>query len=293
MSRTDPIPDPDQDSPVATLSELRAEINRLDDTIHDLLMARAQVVTQVGSLGGKGRIALRPGREAAIIRRLLARHEGDLPRRAVVRIWRELLAATTAMQAPYSIAACEVTADGSYAQCAREHFGALTPLRVHRTPALALAEIAAGTATVAVLPLPVDGEPSPWWTTLLHQGEPRIHVVARLPFWSPRPEGTPRAQALVLAAVPPDPSGDDRSLIGLELPAGLSRARFTAGLSAAGLVPGHAILRRDAHSEATLALVDVEGFVTDGDPRLAALVDAQRPPVVLGAYAVPVEGDAA
>ena len=36
-----------------------------------------------------------------------------------------------------------------------------------------------------------------WWTALLQQDEPRIHVVARLPFWSPRPEGTPHDQALV------------------------------------------------------------------------------------------------
>ena len=33
--------------------------------------------------------------------------------------------------------------------------------------------------------------------------------------------------------------------------------------------------------------------MTDDDPRLAALADALRPPVVLGAYAVPVEGDPA
>jgi hypothetical protein len=31
--------------------------------------------------------------------------------------------------------------------------------------------------------------------------------------------------------------------------------------------------------------------VSDNDPRLAALTDLQRPPVVLGAYAVPVDGE--
>ena len=46
-------------------------------------------------------------------------------------------------------------------------------------------------------------------------------------------------------------------------------------------------------SPAARALADVEGFVTEDDPRLAALagaLGAPRPPVVLGAYAVPVSG---
>ena len=293
MSSTVPTPPPPDltDDPAARLAGLRAEIDRLDDAIHDLLMARADVVARVGTQGGKGRVALRPGREADILRRLLARHRGELPRRAVVRVWRDLLAATTSMQGPYAITVCEAEPGSGYAQCAREHFGALTPLHVHRSPAQAIAEVGAGTATVAVLPLPVEEEASPWWTALLHRGVPRLYVVARLPFWGPRGDGVPRVQALVLATVPPDASGQDRSLIGIELPPDQSRARLAAALAAAGFATGRTLLRRDPRVPAAQALVDVEGFVSDDDPRLAALTDVLRPPVVLGAYAVPVEGD--
>ena len=91
-------------------------------------------------------------------------------------------------------------------------------------------------------------------------------------------------QALVVSAVPPDPSGADRSLIGLELSLETSRARLGTELAAAGLQASSVILRRDARS--AVALVDVEGFVTDGDARLARLGGVLRPPVVLGAYAV-------
>jgi chorismate mutase / prephenate dehydratase len=278
----------------ANLDALRAEIDRLDDDLHDVLMRRAEVVERVGALGVKGRVALRPGREAAMLRRLLARHAGGLPRRAVVRIWRELLAATTSMQGDYSVAVCETGADGEFSACAREHFGALTPLRVYHSPAQAIGQLFTGAATLAVLPIPQDGEaqPAAWWTALLHRDEPRIHVVALLPFWAARGEGTPRAQAYVVAPAAPDPSGQDRSLIGLELPPEMSRARLSTALSAAGLAPGAVLLRRDP-AGSTLALVDVEGFVTEADPRLAALADVLRPPVVLGAYAVPLNGDPA
>jgi chorismate mutase/prephenate dehydratase len=291
MSSTAPSASDPTDRPPAAPAALHAEIDRLDDAIHDLLMARAEAAARIGALGGQRPVALRPGHEADILRRLLRRHRGELPRRAVVRVWRELLAAITAMQGPYAITVCEAEPGSGYAQCAREHFGALTPLRVHRSPAQAIAEVSVGTAVAAVLPMPTEEETSPWWTSLLHRMDPRIHVVARLPFWGPRPGGVPRVQALVVAAMAPDPSSEDRSLITIELPPEQSRARLSVALVAAGFGAGQILLRRDPRVPVAQALVDLDGFVTDDDPRLAALSDALRPPVVLGAYALPVEGD--
>jgi chorismate mutase len=274
--------------PATTLDELRAELDRLDDAIHDLLMRRADGVAQIGRLGGKGPVAFRPGREAEIIRRLLHRHKGPLGRSVLVRMWRELLAGTTAMQGNHLISVCNTDPTNAFVQCAREHFGALTPMRVYHSPAQAIAEVSAGTATAAVLPLPGEEEAAPWWTALLHRDEPRLYVVARLPFWAPRPEGAPHAEALVLAAIAPDPSSRDRSLLGLELPPDMSRARLGMALTAAGFAPGSIILRREQRVQ---ALVEVDGYVADDDARLAKLSDFPRPPVVLGAYAVPVDGE--
>jgi len=143
-----------------------------------------------------------------------------------------------------------------------------------------------------MLPLPSETEAprDAWWTALLHKDEPRIHVVGRLPFWGPRPEGAPDVQALVVAAVAPDASGADRSLLGLELPLEVSRARLTTAVAAAGFEPGQIILRRDPGAPAAHVLAEVDGFVTDDDPRLARLDTVLRHPVVLGAYAIPVDG---
>jgi len=267
------------------LAALRAELDRIDDELHDLLMRRAEVVRQVA--GAKSGVALRPGREAAILRRLLARHEGALPPQTVVRIWRELLAGTTAMQAPFVIAVCDRDPGAGFTQAAREQFGALTPLRVHGSAAQAIADVSAGRATVAVLALPSETEAprDAWWMALLQKDEPRIHVVARLPFWTRRPEGAPTTQALVVAAIAPDPSGADRSLLGLELDPNVSRTRLTTALGSAGLSPGQIILRRDPGVPAAHALVEVQGYIADDDPRLARLGSVLRPPVVLGAFA--------
>ena len=96
------------------------------------------------------------------------------------------------------------------------------------------------------------------------------------------------AAALVVAAIAPDRSGADRSLLGLELDLTVSRARLTAALGSAELRPGQIILRRDPGTPAAHALVEVEGYVADDDPRLARLGSVLRPPVVLGAHAVAI-----
>ncbi|MEO9188780.1 MAG: chorismate mutase [Acetobacteraceae bacterium] len=280
-------PKPGDPNP-ADLTALRAEIDRIDDALHDLLMRRAEMVEQVAGSAAKAAtsVALRPGREAAIIRRLLARHEGRLPAQALVRLWRELLAATTSMQRPFAIA----VGGADLAGVAREQFGNLTPLRVHASPAQAIATVSGGNASAAVLPLPTQDEPAgtAWWTSLLRQDRPRLHVVGRLPFWAPRAEGAPTAEALVVAAVTPDASGEDRGLIAVEMDSGVSHARLSAALIAADLAPRSLILRRDP-GQGALGLVEVDGALADDDPRLAR-IGALRPPVVLGIYAIPVAG---
>ena len=165
-------------------------------------------------------------------------------------------------------------------------------MRLHGSPAEAIEEVCTGRATVAVLPMPREGEaPSDaWWTALLQAGDPQVHVVARLPFWSPRPEGTPTVQGLVVSAAAPDPSGQDRSLLGFEL-ADADRARLGVALAAAGFGAGPIIMRQDARAPVAYALAEVGGLVGDDDPRLLALREARCLPTVLGAYAVPVGGE--
>ncbi len=281
----------------ADLATLRAEIDELDDALHAMLLRRAEVVAAIAGLRAKRATPLRPGREAAIIRRLLARHHGALPRHTIVRLWRELLAATTAMQGRFALAVCETDPNSATVAIAREHFGALTPLSRHCAPGQAILAVSQGEAAVAVLPMPAADEPdaAAWWPALLDQGGARLSIVGRLPFWAPRPEGAPRVQALVVSAADPDPSGEDRGLLGLELAAGFGRARLGAALVVAGFAPRDVILRRPIlhHPGVAQALVEVEGFVAGDDKRLAAIGPLLRPPAVLGAYAVPIEERAA
>jgi chorismate mutase len=273
-------PAPPDASAEAALAALRAELDRLDDAMHDLLMQRASVVARLASSGAKGNgPPLRPGREAQILRRLLGRHQGPLPRSAVVRLWRELIAAMTGMQGAFSVAACAAAGDAPAARLAREHFGLLTPLRLHPTPARALAAVTDGDAAVAVLPAPSESElpEAAWWTRLQTT---RLEVVAALPFLRAREAP---AEAYVISSIPADPTGADRTLLALEEPPEASRARIAQVLTAAGLPPAALMLQRDG--TALRALAEVDGMLDAADPRLAALPveRVQR----IGAFALP------
>ena len=267
------------------LPALRAELDRIDTALHDLLTQRARVVEYVARSGKPA--AFRPGREASIIRRLVGRHHGALPAAALVRIWRELLAGTTSMQGGFSLAVCDSDRGAAFTQLAREHFGALTPLRTYTSPGQALADVSQGVASVAVLPYPSDLEN--WWVALLHH-EPRLHIIARLPFWKPRPDGSPATQALVVASTPPDSSGDDRSFLGLECDIDVSRTRLSGELTGAGLKPETMVLERQPGSPIANVLIEVEGALADDDSRLARLGAVLRRPVVVGGYAMPIAG---
>ena len=268
------------------LPALRAELDKIDNTIHDLLMQRAEIVEYVARSGKPA--AFRPGREASIIRRLVGRHQGALPAVALVRIWRELLAGTTGMQGGLNLAVCDSEPGVPLTQLAREHFGALTPLRTYAKPGQALFDVSQGTASVAILPYPSDLEN--WWVALLHH-EPRLHIIARLPFWKPRPEGFPSAEALVVASAAPDASERDQSFLGLECDSDVSRTKLSSELTAAGLKPETMVLIRQPGSPVANVLVEVEGYLSDDDDRLNHLGSVLRRPVVLGSYAVPLQGN--
>jgi chorismate mutase len=265
------------------LPALRAELDRIDTEIQDLLIQRAGVVEHVARSGKPA--AFRPGREASIVRRLLQRHRGGLPAASLFRIWRELLAGTTSMQGGFSLAVCDSEHGAGLTQLAREHFGGLTPLRAYASPGQAMADVSHGLASVAVLPFPSDQ--NNWWVSLLHH-EPRLYIIARLPFWNARPDGSPTAQALVVASTPPDDSGDDRSFLGLECDSDVSRARLSSELLAAGLKPEAMLVRHGSPMSHVLA--EVDGYLTDDDPRLARLGSVLRRPVLVGNYASPVGG---
>jgi len=279
---------PDTASSPSSLATLRQKLDAIDNQLHDLLMQRARIVEDVATDPTKAGIKIRPGREASILRRLVSRHAGALPAQAIFRVWRELFAAALVIEGGQTVAVCAGDDESDLPALAREHFGALTPVRKHRNPAQALADIERGTAQVAVLPPPSEDAEGGWWTSL-GTGPRQLSVIARLPFWTRRAEGLPAGDAYVVATIRPDPSGFDHGLIAFEMSPDISRGKILANLAAAGFVTMQAWLRRDSGDSPVIVLVEVKNLVEDTDPRLTQIAGLDQPAWVIGGFAVPLD----
>jgi chorismate mutase len=281
------------DAPAPPLEDLRAEIDRIDRQILDQLIERSEVVRRIGEVKGDlldGRSALRPAREAEILRRLAARAAGRFPTPVLVRMWRELIAAQTRLQTPLSAAvfACDEEALRIW-DLARDHFGSATPMiRVDRANQ-ALRSLSDGSATVAVLPLP--GDDDPWWVALMSDHEARLRVFARLPFVTANGDGD-EVKALAGGQLDVEASGDDLTLLAIEAEPGLSRSGLRELMVASGLSPMWVAVCRPPSPPQALHLVEVDGFADDGDARISALRKTSKGEVLrvvpVGGYARPL-----
>jgi len=273
------------------LNALRQEIDSIDGDLHGLIRRRAALVGEITASKPAGGLALRPGREAQIMRKRLATHEGGFPAAAVYRMWREMMSAFSLMQTPgLKVAVCRSNDQPGYWDLARDHFGCQVPMVAYESPPQVLAEVRANPTTIGVVPAPIESDTAPWWPLLAGREPTLPNVVARLPFLV-MPNARARGiTALVLARIEPEESGDDRALISLESEHGFSRDRLSAALAKAGLPP-YASAMDQVVAGVHHYLLELPGVIADADPRLRTLEQAlalsRGTVATIGAYAVP------
>lgn len=179
--------------PPVNLADLRREIDRIDETMHGLLMERSQIIERliaVKKTSDSGS-AFRPGREASMMRALAERHRGLLPLDTVEGIWRVIIGTFTYVQAPYGVHADISGGDGPMRDSARFHFGFTVPYIPHPSAAAVIRAVAASRGDLGIFHLAQGASAGAWWRELTGAGSPKI--IARLPFIErpDHPAGTP------------------------------------------------------------------------------------------------------
>jgi chorismate mutase-like protein len=273
------------------LAELRRQIDEIDAQIHDLLMQRTEVAHRIGAIKGTVGNHIRPGREAAVLRRLIGRHRGALPKALIVRIWREIFAAVTAIQGNLAVAVYAPEGTFGYRNLARDHYGWRTPITAYRSAAQVLEAVAEGRATVGVLPVPRGEETDLWWRNLARNGEAVPRIVSRLPFAVVEPPRADNPEALAISLDQAEPTGLDRALLLLETNRVVSRSHLREVLAAAAFEVLDIQVSEEG-GEHFLHLIEVDGFVPTDDQRLESLLSLGEGTVsqvwAVGGYAVPL-----
>jgi len=137
------------------LSEVREEIDRLDEMIQSLISKRARLANRVRESKSASADAVdyfRPEREAQVLRRVMERNQGPLSDSEMLRLFREIMSACLAQQEPLKVA--YLGPEGTFTQQAvHRHFG-------HSVHTLSLAgiddvfeQVQAGDADFGVVPV--------------------------------------------------------------------------------------------------------------------------------------------
>jgi chorismate mutase/prephenate dehydratase len=214
------------DEPASSLEGLRGEIDRIDDTILELLQRRMSLASGIGGLKSSGQVnalKLRPDREASVISRILSQAEPEC-RKLALGVWREIMAAGLARQGELEVLVWGGPDPAHVLDSARRRFGS-SPTYVEVETA---AEALNGASTRnAVAVLGIDPK-SAWWTRLAAQyrdlwvfdaidnprggREPGALAVARID-----PEALAGGQTFVISAGGDAGGGEpSRRLLGLD-----------------------------------------------------------------------------
>ncbi|TVZ38631.1 chorismate mutase [Alteromonadaceae bacterium 2753L.S.0a.02] len=139
------------------LAALRDKIDAIDEKIGDLISERARSAQQVAQIKKKysdreDPSFYRPEREAQVLRRAMERNQGPLDNEEFARLFREIMSACLALEAPVKVA--YLGPEGTFTQqAAIKHFG-------HSAKTISLAaidevfrEVASGAAHFGVVPV--------------------------------------------------------------------------------------------------------------------------------------------
>jgi chorismate mutase len=187
-----------------SLTDLRKEIDRIDEGMHQLLIERGEIIDRLIAVKRSqdtGTSAFRPAREAEMMRRLVGRHKGILPLDTVESIWRVIISTFTYVQAPFAVHADLSAGDALMRDSARFHFGFTVPFVAHMGAAGVVAAISTSKGDLGLVPAFDVASAGAWWNALEFDAAPKI--IARLPFVE-RPDHPAALPVFVLSRVAPD-----------------------------------------------------------------------------------------
>jgi chorismate mutase len=279
------------------IADIRRKIDAIDEEMHALLMRRGELIAMLQKAKGVGEpggtMAMRPAREADMLRRLAARHEGAFPIASLERIWREIIGSFTQLQAPFQVVLAGAD-EAALAEYGRHYFSVTTPIALAEDADAVIAAIAEDSSVVGVI-LDDDDHATrsgkPWWATLALRPDNPARAVARYPFLKILgSDAVSQRPAAVLSRAPVEPSGEDVTLAAVPIKAGLDDRGARTAIELAFVeahLGGLSLRLADSFDgpDGGLALAEVAGHVP------ARLFDGPNADRLrwLGGYAVPVE----
>ncbi len=260
-----------QPGKMVDLSDVRREIDEIDDGILRLLQNRFDVVAKVkmakAQEGNSDQLPLRPAREAMILRRLTENNDSRVPDDLILQLWRSIICHSTLAQAPVQI---NVSSDLFDQRAAREtltrHFVDF-PLKPYNKIKMAL-----NSAAKSNFELCAFSATSNWLDHLDNEKYCELSVILTLPFTGEKETG----HLIILGKTSNEPTGDDETLL-------VSKGRLPRDFVPAPLW--------EVKTTSGQTLTSLPGYVSTSESPLVGLIsgNADLALKVLGRYPSPFE----
>ena len=148
---------------IKTLSQIRKKIDRIDNKIHDLIMTRAELVSDVVKEkrreNFKDIVIYRPAREHEILVRLIKRHKGNISIISLISIWRNLISTYISIQGELKL-----IFTNNIDNIVNSHFTSEIKKIKKNNSTSCLKALIENKAHIAILPFP--NKYNDWWSKL-------------------------------------------------------------------------------------------------------------------------------
>ncbi len=284
------------------LQGFRAQIDALDDELIALIKRRCDVVQQVGKLKEghlDARCYIRPGREAAMVKRITSIFaDHPFSAGAAAGIWRLMIAASTAIEQPLRITSYFTPEEQDAYWLAREYFGMFSAIGKEATPTRVIGRLMDKSALVGVVPSLDASQEEPWWRLLLERdADSRPNIFACLPYAMmenavPATNGELRPLALAVGYTDCEPTGDDVTYLVIDGKHELSQNRIHSYFSTTQQAARWIQVLPAPASDSRLHLIELDGFFTP-ESALITELHAQcgeqlHRTAIIGAHARPI-----
>ncbi len=271
-----------------TLEELRADIDRIDQNLHDLIKERTHVIDAVRRVKIGEKVKIRPSREAEMLYHLSAEHDGKFPKQVLFSIWRQMISGTLALEGPFCVAIHTPDDNIGYVDLGRDHYGNYTKISTHMTSQEVIATVASGDAAIGILPYPVPGGRDDWWHNLPQKDtdDGSIRIVTRLPFFGRSSALGANLDALAISYAEPQETGRDISLFIFSTDHNTDTSVIKEAFIDNGLSVNLIVASPPKIGEHCQVLVEVDGF---HDGVGMSFPGFTTPLTWIGSYSVPID----
>ena len=243
------------------IDALRSKVDQIDDQILNLVIERAGLSGAIAAAKAQSggaeapKLAMRPGREVQILRRLIAAGKGKADPVLIAELWRNLMTSNLRAQTPFDVWVSPGVDPVVVWDLARRHFSAGAPMQRTTDARTALNRVIENPNSVAVLPFPGNVGSGGWWPILVESKSADLRIVAALPAYA---DGGKTPEAAVVARVPLEAAGEDETLIiTLDEKGRAARVLAETGLKC-----------EEIERARSQALYRVSEFIAETDPRI-------------------------